>query len=51
MTHFATAREFPVVSATEHEVQKWDGTAGHLQVSCGGFLSSAKGRVGRRPQK
>lgn len=43
MTHFATAQEFPVVSANKHKIKKWDGTLGHLQVSYGGTLGSAKG--------
>lgn len=47
MTHFATAQEFPVVSANEHKAQKWNDTGGHLQVSYGGTLGSAKG--GGRP--
>lgn len=42
MTHFATAQEFPVVSANKHEIQKWDGTLGHLHVNSGGTLGSAK---------
>lgn len=47
MTHFATAQEFPVVSANKYKIQKWDGTLGHLQVSYGGTLGSAK--VGSGP--
>lgn len=42
MTHFATAQEFPVVSANKHEIQKWDGTLGRLQANYGGTLGSAK---------
>lgn len=49
MTHFATAQEFPIVHASEHKVQKWDGTGGHLQVSYGGTLGSAKEGGGPAP--
>lgn len=46
MTHFATAQEFPVVFANNYKIQKWDGTLGHLQVSYGGTIGSAKVRNG-----